>query len=116
MMVTDNDIREGLNVRMNSGYEGVISNICLSAAGGTRFTVTQTNMANGYGRIGMKWSACARNVETILTVVTEFDYDLQVWLVDGIYQDCYHPTTMACQCYGRAHAGERKAPFGLCPV
>jgi hypothetical protein len=37
---------------------------------------------------------------------TRFDYDRQAWIVDGRYQRCGHPDTMACDCYGRLHAGE----------
>lgn len=36
-----------------------------------------------------------------------FDYDHQVWVKDGVYQDCAHPLPMICHCYGRLHAGER---------
>ena len=35
-----------------------------------------------------------------------YDYDKQVWIQGGRYLSCAHPTTMACQCYGRLHAGE----------
>jgi hypothetical protein len=35
-----------------------------------------------------------------------FDYTHQAWVVDGRYVTCGHPPTMACGCYGRAHAGE----------
>lgn len=35
-----------------------------------------------------------------------FDYDNQCWIVDGKVQNCGHPETMACGCYGRAHKGE----------
>ena len=35
-----------------------------------------------------------------------FDYDHQVWVKDGVYQDCGHPTSMDCGCFGRAHAGQ----------
>jgi hypothetical protein len=27
-------------------------------------------------------------------VVNGYDYDLQVWVIDGIVQDCGHPATM----------------------
>jgi hypothetical protein len=39
---------------------------------------------------------------------TVYDYDRQAWTVDGRYVDCNHPAGV-CNCYGRAHAGE-KAP------
>jgi hypothetical protein len=35
-----------------------------------------------------------------------YDYANQAWVVDGRYVACGHPATMACGCYGRAHAGE----------
>lgn len=35
-----------------------------------------------------------------------YDYDLQVWVLKGIYQYCGHPGSMRCSCYGRLHAGE----------
>ena len=42
---------------------------------------------------------------------TQFDYDNQAWIIDGIYQNCNHPASMAkhceARCYGRLHQGER---------
>lgn len=38
-----------------------------------------------------------------------YDYDNQAWIVNGKYQDCNHPESMDCGCYGKEHAGE-KAP------
>jgi hypothetical protein len=42
---------------------------------------------------------------------TQFDYDNQAWIIDGIYQNCNHPASMAkhceARCYGRTHQGER---------
>ncbi len=55
-----------------------------------------------------------------------FDYDRQVWVKGGVYQDCGHPQTgeryrdgtepvwtwgtwPGCSCFGRLHAGERVA-------
>ncbi|MBT9166933.1 MAG: hypothetical protein DDT19_00257 [Syntrophomonadaceae bacterium] len=35
-----------------------------------------------------------------------YDYDKQVWVVDGKYDDCGHPEEMKCTCYGRLHKGE----------
>ena len=35
-----------------------------------------------------------------------YDYTHQAWVVNGKYQDCGHPESMNCDCYGRAHAGE----------
>jgi hypothetical protein len=42
-----------------------------------------------------------------------FDYALQAWIVDGRYQRCGHPDTIACDCYGRLHAGELAPPAAL---
>ncbi len=36
-----------------------------------------------------------------------FDYDKQVWVVNGKYQRCGHPNSMDCQCYGKLHAGKK---------
>ena len=41
-----------------------------------------------------------------------YDYDLQVWIVNGRYQGCGHPETMDCRCYGRLHNGETAPPPG----
>ena len=35
-----------------------------------------------------------------------FDYDRQVWVKHGVYQDCGHPKHMDCRCFGRLHKGE----------
>jgi len=35
-----------------------------------------------------------------------YDYEKQVWIKDGKYQDCAHPESIHCTCYGREHAGE----------
>ncbi len=35
-----------------------------------------------------------------------YDYDKQVWILDGKYVRCGHPESMGCDCYGRLHAGE----------
>ena len=37
--------------------------------------------------------------------VTEFDYENQAWVVDGIYVRCGHQTE--CGCYGTKHEGEK---------
>ena len=42
-------------------------------------------------------------------VETQYDYDNQAWIVNGLYARCYHSATMGCDCYGRLHEGE-KAP------
>jgi conjugal transfer/entry exclusion protein len=43
----------------------------------------------------------------------QYDYDNQAWIINGVYQNCNHPASMARQCeascYGRMHQGE-KAP------
>jgi len=43
-----------------------------------------------------------------------FDYDKQVWIKDGKYQDCGHPADMVCNCYGREHAGENAVITDAC--
>ncbi|MCP3678985.1 MAG: hypothetical protein GY782_01290 [Gammaproteobacteria bacterium] len=35
-----------------------------------------------------------------------YDYEKQVWIVDGRYVRCGHPDSMDCGCYGRTHEGE----------
>jgi len=35
-----------------------------------------------------------------------FDYDKQVWIINGKYQNCGHPEDMNCNCYGRQHKDE----------
>lgn len=35
-----------------------------------------------------------------------YDYDKQVWVLNGKYQRCGHFDDMDCQCYGKEHAGE----------
>jgi hypothetical protein len=42
-------------------------------------------------------------------VETQYDYDNQAWIVNGLYARCYHSASMGCDCYGRLHEGE-KAP------
>jgi len=32
-------------------------------------------------------------------LVNGFDYDLQVWVIDGVIQDCGHPDSMRCASY-----------------
>ena len=43
-----------------------------------------------------------------------YDYDKQVWIKDGLYQDCGHPKEMPCQCYGRVHVGEKATITEAC--
>lgn len=50
-------------------------------------------------------------------LINGYDYKRQAWVIDGIYQDCGHPQRGevteigtifdGCDCYGRAHAGEK---------
>ena len=55
-------------------------------------------------------------------MLSMFDYTNQAWTEDGIYVDCNHPPVgsvmgddgpvpgaefVGCDCYGRAHEGER---------
>lgn len=35
-----------------------------------------------------------------------YDYHNQVWIKDGKYTPCGHPPAMACNCFGRIHAGQ----------
>jgi hypothetical protein len=39
-------------------------------------------------------------------VDTQYDYDNQAWVVNGKYENCAHPASMECGCYGRLHQGE----------
>jgi len=34
----------------------------------------------------------------------QFDYEKQVWIVNGVYQCCGH--SGPCSCYGKKHAGD----------
>lgn len=36
-----------------------------------------------------------------------YDYENQVWIINGEYQRCGHPEQMTCGCFGRIHAGEK---------
>ena len=35
-----------------------------------------------------------------------YDYEKQVWIKDGKYQNCGHKAEMNCGCYGRIHKNE----------
>ena len=35
-----------------------------------------------------------------------YDYENQVWIKDGKYQDCGHSSEMQCNCFGRKHKNE----------
>lgn len=39
--------------------------------------------------------------------MTEYDYRLQCWVVDGKIVRCGHPDSMECKCAGRIHEGKR---------
>lgn len=43
-----------------------------------------------------------------------FDYEKQVWIVDGRYKRCGHRPEMQCNCYGRIHEGERAVITSHC--
>jgi len=36
-----------------------------------------------------------------------FDYEKQVWIKNGVYQNCGHKQEMDCRCFGRIHSGEK---------
>jgi len=36
-----------------------------------------------------------------------FDYENQVWIKGGRYQDCGHPKHMNCKCFGRLHKNKK---------
>ena len=36
-----------------------------------------------------------------------YTYEHQAWIRDFVIQDCGHPSSMVCDCFGRAHAGEQ---------
>lgn len=42
-------------------------------------------------------------------LINGFDYDLQVWVADGVIQRCGHPDSMDCQCLAKIHAGKKLA-------
>lgn len=39
-------------------------------------------------------------------LINGYDYENQVWVVNGKYVRCGHPENMNCGCYGREHEGE----------
>lgn len=39
-------------------------------------------------------------------LINGYDYKKQMWVIDGVIQNCGHPEDMDCGCYGREHAGE----------
>jgi hypothetical protein len=55
-----------------------------------------------------------------------YNYDFQVWIIDGVIQNCGHPKAGeltklgevwdGCNCYGRKHAGELFDPEDLTPT
>lgn len=36
-----------------------------------------------------------------------YSYAKQCWIENGIIENCGHPETMDCRCYGRLHHGEQ---------
>lgn len=36
-----------------------------------------------------------------------YSYEHQCWVLDYVIQNCGHPQTMKCGCYGRQHAGQQ---------
>ncbi len=42
-----------------------------------------------------------------ITLYNGYDYEKQVWVLNGTYQRCGHMDEMNCGCYGKVHAGER---------
>ena len=41
------------------------------------------------------------------TILNGYDYDKQAWVINGRYSPCAHPDAMKCDCYGKAHQGEK---------
>ena len=41
------------------------------------------------------------------TALDGYDYENQAWYQNGVYIRCGHPESMDCNCYGKAHAGEK---------
>jgi len=41
------------------------------------------------------------------TELDGYDYTNQAWYQNGVYVPCGHPDMMACDCYGKVHAGEK---------
>ena len=39
-------------------------------------------------------------------LINGFDYERQAWVENGYYQDCNHPESMNCGCFGRKHHNE----------
>ena len=37
---------------------------------------------------------------------TAYDYEKQVWIVNGKYEACGHKEDLNCKCYGRIHKNE----------
>lgn len=40
-------------------------------------------------------------------LVNGFDYDLQVWVIDGVIQECGHPTNMQDVCNACKYQGKK---------
>ena len=41
------------------------------------------------------------------THMTQYDYEKQAWIVDGLYTNCGHAQHIDCNCWGRLHQGEK---------
>jgi len=44
--------------------------------------------------------------ETKMKNKIAYDYEKQVWIVNGKYEDCGHKPELNCTCYGRIHKNE----------
>jgi hypothetical protein len=44
-----------------------------------------------------------------MALLNGFDYDLQVWVIEGVVQRCGHPSSMADCCNARKFAGQQIA-------
>jgi hypothetical protein len=77
---------------------------------GTEFTATQfRQMVTDLEAMEESAKRTARQEEP----PNRYDYQRQAWIVDGRYATCGHPDSMACDCYGRLHAGELAPPAAL---
>lgn len=45
-------------------------------------------------------------------LINGYDYRNQAWVKDGRYQDCGHPETMKCTCFGRKKKGYQTGAGG----
>ena len=61
--------------------------------------------SRGTERKGEAMSSWTRDDYRDGKLVNGYDYDRQCWVKDGTIQDCGHPETMRCGCFGRAYRG-----------